>query len=156
MKQLYRVGQVRGSHLASLHAHTRLLTELNRYVQALLPEVLQAHCCVANVRGDTLVLQVDAAVWATRLRFYQNQILAHWPEGAFTRPRHIQILLRTAIFAPPPVQTSRPHLSQSGAHILESTAASLKYAPLQAALRHLARHCTPSENTSGSEHGLQE
>jgi hypothetical protein len=140
VKKLYCIAQVSSSKLAPLQAHAVILSKLDAQVRALLPKALRPYCRVANLRGDTLVLQVDAASWATHLRFYKNTLLANWPDCGFARPRQIHILVRAQVAPPVLPPLKRPCLSTSGAALLESTAAALDYAPLQAALRQLARN----------------
>jgi hypothetical protein len=74
---LLAVGKVLGENqkLAPLLAQARLHEELLAKIRKALPEPLGAHClyCVLSLRQ--LILYTDSAVWATRMRFYQAEIL---------------------------------------------------------------------------------
>jgi len=54
------------SSIVERAAETDLLT---RRVQAILPPDIAAHVCGANLRDERLVVIVDGAVWAARVRF---------------------------------------------------------------------------------------
>jgi hypothetical protein len=52
------------------HAQEQLLNSLKKQ----LPAELGQHCTAINRQGQTLVISVDAAVWATKLRFLTRQL----------------------------------------------------------------------------------
>ncbi len=51
------------------------LNQLTEQVQALLAEPLREHVRVANYRENELMLAVDAALWATELRYKIPELL---------------------------------------------------------------------------------
>lgn len=60
-------------------------------VRALLPVPERAHCTCANRNGATLILTVDAATWATRIRYRIPGLLAALaPLGVSTIKTRIQ------------------------------------------------------------------
>jgi hypothetical protein len=61
--------------LASLVERARFLKQLNRSIQAMLPQTLSKHVQVANLRGDCLVMLADSPIWATRLRYQRQAVL---------------------------------------------------------------------------------
>jgi hypothetical protein len=106
----------RGS-LAPLLQRTAELRHATDLLRARLGTPLGDHCQVANWRDDTLVVQVDSAAWASRLRFLAPKILAalsetqgciglrklkvivrplHHEPGN-TRPRHFRLSARSAL-----------------------------------------------------------
>lgn len=52
------------------HEQQQLLNLLKKQ----LPAELEQHCTAINRQGQTLVISVDAAVWATKLRFLTSQL----------------------------------------------------------------------------------
>ncbi len=52
------------------HEQEQLLNSLKKQ----LPAELGQHCTAINRQGQTLVISVDAAVWATKLRFLTRQL----------------------------------------------------------------------------------
>ncbi len=60
--------------LAYIRQHVQFLRELNHRLSPLLPRDLCAHSRIANVRGDTLVLCTDAAIWNSRIRMLEPQL----------------------------------------------------------------------------------
>jgi hypothetical protein len=59
-------------------------------VRALLPEALAEHVTGAVLHVDTVVVLVDSAAWASRLRFHAPELVARLApryDGAVTRVR---------------------------------------------------------------------
>lgn len=79
LSELLRGGHGPEQLLVRARAHARL----QRHLQTMLPEDLAAHARVACVREKTLVMAADSPAWATRLRVYNNELLAAartaWP-----------------------------------------------------------------------------
>lgn len=71
MKQPTRVGTIvaADSTLSALLRRARELSSLETLVRSWLPPALAPHVRVAALREGTLVLAVDSAAWATRLRY---------------------------------------------------------------------------------------
>lgn len=53
----------------------RQLQQIEQQLLTILPSELQDHCHVMNVKDNTLVVSVDNAALATRLRFYEPELL---------------------------------------------------------------------------------
>lgn len=65
-----------GPNLGRLLARARDLEALTGQVRAALPEPESAHIVAVGLKGEELVVTVDAAAWAARLRFSENAIRA--------------------------------------------------------------------------------
>lgn len=58
-----------GHSLSTIVERAAETDRLTRRVRAILPPETAAHVCGANLRDDRLVVIVDRAVWAARVRF---------------------------------------------------------------------------------------
>jgi hypothetical protein len=127
--------------LGSLSNKASYLRHLNLAVQALLPEDLAAHCQVANVRDNVLVLHLDGAEWATALHYQVSDLLSQLrQQAAYARLKSIQYKIRPVarrrkIAA---VEPAKP-LSLKTRKLLEDTAKSVKNKELAEALARLSK-----------------
>jgi hypothetical protein len=79
-----------GNDLSVLLRRAREAGELDARVRALLPDELALHVTGAALHGDTVVVLVDSAAWASRLRFHAPELaerLAPRYDGAIARVR---------------------------------------------------------------------
>ncbi|RUO80073.1 hypothetical protein CWI84_07165 [Idiomarina tyrosinivorans] len=61
---------------------------------------LANHCRVVRIKGDTLIVSVSSAAWATRLKFQQGAIITHFSKDATIAPlRHVDIRIHPEAFA---------------------------------------------------------
>jgi hypothetical protein len=85
---LKRLGSDLGSLVAQLEQRADTALDLLRQVHDALPEAEKIHVLSANYRQDTLVLVVDSAVWASRIRYCEAALRAALPpqdEKPFTK-----------------------------------------------------------------------
>ncbi len=76
-KKPIRIGDVihkPGSGLARLIERAASMADLTQAVISALPDPLGTHVVAVNHRADTLVVLVDSAAWATRLRYLEGEI----------------------------------------------------------------------------------
>lgn len=66
----------RRSRLSRLINQIEYDSETTKIVQALLPENEASHCVGASIKGKVVVLMVDSAAWANRLRFRKKTLLS--------------------------------------------------------------------------------
>jgi hypothetical protein len=83
--------------LGALHKQFREQEELLNTLKKQLPAELKPHCTAIHREGQTLIISVDAAVWATKLRFLTRQITSE------TGARQVRIRVST-----PQRETQRP------------------------------------------------
>ena len=55
--------------LSKIAKHAQLLNRLNHTFQQSLPAQFSAHCKLANIKGDTLVIHTDNPSYSSLLRF---------------------------------------------------------------------------------------
>jgi hypothetical protein len=79
-----------GKDLRQIIERAREAGELDARVRALLPEAMAAHVTGAVLHDCTVVVLVDSAAWASRLRFHAPELverLAPRYDGVVTRVR---------------------------------------------------------------------
>lgn len=131
-------GLLRGqrSTLSAIAERARLLSRLQRRLQAALPAALQGHWQLASVDAEALGIVASGPSWATALRYRQSLLLDAAERAIGTRPARCRISVD-----PPRLARRRapPTLSrQSAAHIGEA-ARSVDDPALAAALARLSR-----------------
>jgi len=65
---------LRSQSLADLAKRAASTDVLARQVQAILPSDIASHVVAANIRDDLVVVIVDGAAWAARVRFEASSI----------------------------------------------------------------------------------
>lgn len=124
--------------LSKIAKHAELLNRLNHTFQQSLPAQFSAHCKLANIKGDTLVIHTDNASYSSLLRF-QSPVLCK----ALSRELEVDIKKLEVKVRPHFVsfekQPSNPiFLPESAATSLQQTADSMDEGPLKIALEKLA------------------
>ncbi len=113
------------------------LAELDRALKEGLPAPLDQHCQLANVRGDALVIHVDAPAWAARLRYQGPQLIQRMKAlPGLSGLRRVRIRVRPQ---PPAPQPAPRRLSGKGAENLRKAAQAMPPGPLREAFLRLAR-----------------
>ena len=141
MKRIAQFCFSRGNSLAALWGHSQLLEEATRKICAHLPEPLNTHVQVANFKDGTLLLHVDASVWAGRLRFLTPQIVHIWQQEMADLPAIHQVKIkvrRVPRATDKPVVKPTP-MSNETRKLLRDVAGTSTHPPLKAALKKLAR-----------------
>ncbi len=75
MKPVSRVLGGADGLMRSLFGRARRLAKIEQAVHALLDAEPRAHCRVANLYRDTLLVHADSPAWAARLRYMAPQLL---------------------------------------------------------------------------------
>lgn len=132
--------------LAILVTRTRQLKRLTRDFRSLLDKELAPHCYIGKLEATTLIIYVDSAAWATRLRFQVPQLLPqlHKLESTFSKLGGIQVKILTQhneVDNPPP-SSAGPVMSVENANAINSLSNSIDDPALQLALQRLSRHGT--------------
>lgn len=112
-----------GSTLKTLVERAGALHRLQQAVNKRLPEDLRAHCRVANVRDQTLILQADTSTWATRLRCLIPELLAGIKsQSGMTTLRDIRIKVSVPQHNDETASPQRPSLSDHSVKLLTHVA----------------------------------
>ena len=116
-----------------LNAHEALLTGIRR----LLPGDLAPHCVFAHLRDGQLLIHVDSAVWATRLRFFAPQLVRL---VADEHPSVTEVSVRLLVDNRRQARRRPPaYRSDFAAQVVEDSATGIGDARLQAAMLRLGR-----------------
>ncbi len=134
-----------GNHgLASLITRTRQLGRFTKGLHELIGPELSPHCTIADIHQQELVLGVDKAAWATKLRFAApallKQLQQRFPELSTVERITIQMLQPLEDPRATSASNTPPHLSAKNAQLLKSLAQTVDNTELRAALERLARH----------------
>lgn len=134
-----------GNHeLASLITRARKLAVYNVWLKSQLPNPLSELSAVADIQGDTLVISVESAIWATKMRFtgiaILSQMKSRFPELQQLQKLKVIVAPRLPEVLKKPDKPAKFHLSEKNALIIKSLAKSIDDAPLRAALERLAKH----------------
>lgn len=62
--------------------------------QRLLERPLSDHCQLLNVRDGKLIVETDAATWATQLKFQQARIITHFQQDAMIEVNEIEVKIK--------------------------------------------------------------
>ncbi len=127
--------------LAILVTRTRQLSYLTQVLRQQLESDLAIHCYIGKVDKDALVILVDSAAWASKLRFYSQTLLPQlqMAHHSFASLQQIKIkILSQSVTLPEPVY-QRPTMNKENAKGLNTLADSIKDVELQAALVRLAK-----------------
>lgn len=117
------------------------LARLDQRVGALLPASIKGHCRVANMRDTALVLLVDSAAWATRLRYLAPDLCRQLQAGELPHLTRVEVRI-----SPPQTQAQpksparRLRLHAEAAAAIADAAQAIEDPLLKAALRRLSRH----------------
>lgn len=127
------------SALDRLRIGARQLEALTRRVRAVIPADAGSHVVGCAPRPGTVVVFVDTAAWATRLRYLQYEVLAACRQELGERIQRVQfkVLPAESIIGPagkPPV----PGLSENTRRLLQGAAGGITDDALAAALRRLS------------------
>ena len=132
------------SDLAILVTRTRQLQRWTGLFRAQLDAELAPHCYVSGIEDTSLLIYVDTAAWATRLRFVAPQLL---PILRSTNPVFsdlsnikVKVLSQQNETRAPESHTDGPSMSPDNAHGISTLSNSIDDPGLQEALQRLARH----------------
>jgi hypothetical protein len=128
-----------GDNLARLQAHAGRLLRLQRQLADLLPDYMARASKVANLKGDELVIHVESAGLAVKLRQAVPSLLVDFArEGVLLRDIKIKVAVRE--YRPPAPPAPDRHVSDTTRTGLETLAASLPDdSPLAKALKRFVK-----------------
>ncbi|MDF1587750.1 MAG: DUF721 domain-containing protein [Gammaproteobacteria bacterium] len=135
IKNVYQQNDI----LKRLSQHTQLLAQLNHVLQQSLPPQYSAHCRLANIKDDTLIIHTDNASLASMVRF-QAPILCKTLSDQLDRS-FSKIIVKVK---PHHIPLNNPNtnmlsMPENAARTIQQTAHDLEDGSLKTALEKLAK-----------------
>ena len=129
-----------------LVSRSQRLRRLTAELWEQLPPDLHGHCVVVGCDDEILSVLTDNSAWATRLRFMEPQLIAHF-RNATPACTRLKIVVRPAIEDPHTTRarTERAPLSASVKRGLDALADEIDDESLRAALKRLSRRGVKSQ-----------
>lgn len=124
--------------LAKLAQHAQLIEKLNHTLHQTLPLQFSAHCHLANIKNQTLVIHTDNASFASLIRFQVPALCKTFTEHLKMPIKHIEIKVRPKITAPITIKRPTTTLPESAAKVIQQTAEVIGNDALSASLKRLA------------------
>lgn len=135
--------------LAKLLRRVAEMNRVNAVFEAALHDGLRGHCRVASIRDRQVLLHVDSAAWATRLRYQMPELSGCVDFLA----NAVKVKVKVRPLQPADRTSARPaaRLSRQSAQFLQSYSGGLSGSgsgdALAEALARLARHATSSADS---------
>ncbi len=130
-----------------LISQAKLLTQIGIIINQVINYQIAEHTEVVKIHNGQLTLICDSAVWATRLRYMEPQIIKKLTQFSITRQiSKLEIKVRPLAFTAKKSEPlkRRAHLSQNAAEQMLQEAKAINDPQLQAAIQKLARHAKDS------------
>jgi len=125
--------------LHKLSQRARFLAELNHILQQTLPTQFSAHCRLANINDETLIIHTDNASYASLIRFQAPALCKTLSTELNVTISNVEVKVRPFYI---PLQNGHKNtitLPRTAAETLQHTAQSLEDGPLKTALEKLAK-----------------
>jgi len=129
----------KNSQLSKLSQRAQQLNQLNYILQQVMPAQFSAHCHLANIHDQTLVIHTDNASYASLLRFQASTLCTALSEHLPQPVSKLEVKVKPPL-APKQTDTSTTiTLSNDAADALTQTADSMEEGLLKEALQKLAK-----------------
>lgn len=127
------------SQLYKITQRAQKLNHLNFILQQVMPPQFSAHCVLANINNQTIIIHTDNANYASLLRFQAATLCKAVSEHASQNVTKLEVRVKPSFQA---IQPSNPNpflLPSNAANSLSQTADNLDDGPLKTALLKLAK-----------------
>ena len=127
------------SQLYKITQRAQKLNHLNFILQQVMPPQFSAHCLLANINNQTIIIHTDNATYASLLRFQATTLCKAISEHTSQNVTKLEVRVKPSFQA---IQPSNPNpfsLTSNAADSLSETADSLDDGPLKIALQKLAK-----------------
>lgn len=126
--------------LDGIYRKTARLLRLQHIISNAMPEEYAAHCSVMNLQDGRLVVGVDSAAWATRMRYQTGILLERLREQPDCRDiQSIEFKVQHNISKRDEKPRTEHHLSNASRGVIRETASHIRDEGLRAMLVKLAR-----------------
>lgn len=134
---------IKDSKTKSLIVEAKQISQINLIVNQLLGHQLGEHVYASTTNNDQLTLVVDSPVWATRLRYIQNEIINGLKKFTISKNiNRIIVKVRPMEFRPKAKNTvkRKMSISLSSASQMEEELESISDDSLKKSLKRILRH----------------
>lgn len=125
--------------LKRLSQHTQLLAQLNHVLQQSLPPQYSAHCRLANIKDDTLIIHTDNASLASMVRFQAPILCKTLSDQLGQSFRKIVVKVKPHHIPLNNPNTNTLSMPENAAKTIQQTAQDIEEGPLKTALEKLAK-----------------
>ncbi len=134
------------SLLFKLTQRAQFLEQLNLIFQHILPTEFSAHCQLANIENETVIIHTDNAAYASLIRFQAPNLCKTLSKELETNIKAISVKVKPSYRPHQNKQSSHTlSLSKSSASMIKQTADDIEDGPLKLALEKLAKRATKQE-----------
>lgn len=127
------------SQLDKIAQRAQKLTHLNFILQHVMSPQFSAHCLLANINNQTIIIHTDNASYASLLRFQASTLCKTISEHTSQNVTKLEIKVKPSFQAIQPNNATSISLPSHAADSLSQTADSLDDGPLKIALQKLAQ-----------------
>ena len=140
-KKLEKVSHVcqQNSQLYKIAQRAQQLNHLNVILQQVMPPQFSAHCLLANIKNQTMIIHTDNANYASLLRFQANTLCKAVSEHTSEDITKLEVKVKPSITIARSSNASSISLPHNAADSLSQTAESLEEGPLKTALQKLVQ-----------------
>lgn len=132
------------SQLHNIAQRAQKLNHLNFILQQIMPPQFSAHCQLANISNQTIIIHTDNASYASLLRFQAKTLCKAVSEHTSQNVTKLEVKVKPSFQAIQPSNTNPISLPTNAATSLSQTADGLEDGPLKTSLQKLAQRCTKS------------
>jgi len=129
----------KNSRLNQLSQRAQQLNQLNYILQQVMPPQFSAHCHLANIHDQTLVVHTDNATYASLLRFQANTLCKALSEHLSQDVNKLEVKVKPPVSLKQTDSSSTISLPDDAADALKQTADSMEDGALKTALEKLAK-----------------
>lgn len=127
------------SQLNRLSQRAQQLNKLNYILQQVMPPQFAAHCQLANINKQTVIVHTDNASYASLLRFQAKTICSALSEHLSQPVTKLELKVRPLVSAKKQDTTAPISLPIDAAEAIQQTADSIEEGPLKSALENLTK-----------------
>lgn len=127
------------SQLYKISQRVQKLNHLNYILQQVMPPQFSAHCLLANINNQTIIVHTDNATYASLLRFQANTLCKVISEHTSQNVTKLEVRVKPSFQAIKPNNPNTLSLPGNAAQSISQTADGLDDGPLKIALQKLAK-----------------
>ena len=143
MKKLHSITTVlhQNKSIHSISVHAKMLNQMNLALQQILPTDFISRCSIANIRGNTLILETGSASIANLLRFQSTDLCQQISQQCNLSITQLKINVRPISYGLTKQNPTRraTTISTDNAALLSATAETINDPALKNALTKLAK-----------------